>query len=194
MAYIINKSRGGYMSRIDIFRVVVVGVMSISLVSGCNKSISREDTVSSRQISSNQVQEQMLPQNWLGEFRDFEPVQVINEINNLRAIAGLRILERDDEADRWAEVKAAELIFEFSHERLDGGDMITAYGGVVPTTYGQGIAKGHKDAKELVYSWLELPWQQENIYGESYTHVGCAVIENNNTWYWAVVYLEDETP
>lgn len=169
-----------------------VGCILLFLVaSGCNNFAEQEGAKPSRKISADQVQEQMLPQNWVGEYQDLEPEQIINEINALRTFEGLDILERDEEADRWAEVKAAELVFEFSHDRLDGGDMITAYCGVVPATYGQGIAKGHRDAKGLVYNWLELSWQQENIYNETYSHIGCAVLENNNTLYWAVVYLED---
>jgi len=166
-------------------------ILLLLFVAGCNMPESKDRTKASQTISEEQIQDQMLPQNWMGVYLDIEPEQIINEINMIRTSSGLQALERDEQADLWAQVKAAELVFEFSHDRLDGGDMITAYAGLLPPTYGQGIARGHRDAILLVYEWLELPWQKENIYEESYSNIGCAVLENNNTLYFAVVYLEE---
>lgn len=186
-----GKYRRYCLNRITFLRGMAVCILLAISVSGCRDSVLEHEDNTSQTITAQQIQDQMRPQNWLGKYQTIQPELIINEINTLRASAGLSVLERDEEADRWAEVRAAEIIFDFSHDRPDGGDMITAYNGEVPKSYGQGIARGHEDAEGLVYEWLELPWQEDNIYGITYTHIGCAVLENNDRLYWVVVYLEE---
>lgn len=142
------------------------------------------------QTVSSEALESMNVEDYFGFFHTEQADALQEEINIYRVGKGVGTLEGDAELDAVARVRVAELIFYFSRTRLDGSDMMT----VMPVTdigeYESAIARGYQTPESIVQAWLNLDHQRDNMENEIFTHIGAAMLEHNNTYYWIVIYAQ----
>ena len=82
--------------------------------------------------------------------------QVLDEVNRYRADYGLSPLVMSDELCDAADVRAQELITEFSHTRPDGNSCFSVIRGKYRHV-AENIAAGHESAAETVEQWMNSP-------------------------------------
>ncbi|MCI7766607.1 MAG: CAP domain-containing protein [Oscillospiraceae bacterium] len=107
--------------------------------------------------------------------------EVIELINKERAAAGKSALKKNDELCKNAQLRASEIGGYFSHTRPDGTDCFTAI--TVPYGYaGENIAKGQRNAEEVMDCWMNSSGHKKNILSSNYTSVGVGYDPSTNSW------------
>ena len=84
---------------------------------------------------------------------------VVAEINNARIESGLNPLEVSETLAFCAETRAQEAEEKWSHTRPNGEDWYTVDG----MSYGENLARGFSNDKEMFDAWMESPAHRENI-------------------------------
>lgn len=96
--------------------------------------------------------------------------EIIRKTNAEREKAGLPPLEINEDAMEFAQIRANEIDFNFSHVRPNG-KRISEYG------YGENIGPGHPDW--AVYEWMASSGHRANILNEKYTIIGVGVYQDD---------------
>jgi uncharacterized protein YkwD len=105
-------------------------------------------------------------------------------VNQERAHRGLPAVKFDSRLSRVAQKFAVDMVIHnyFSHESPSGGTMhsrMVAEG--VPFGWaGENIAKGHRDAQEVMQGWMNSPGHRSNILHPKYRKIGIGL--DNRTW------------
>lgn len=116
--------------------------------------------------------------------------QVIEIVNKERKAAGLSPLTKDDKLTAAAEIRAWEIIENFSHTRPDGTKHATVLKEVdLSSSYaGENIARGQRDAVTVMDAWMDSEGHRENILDEKYTRIGVCCVVVRATRYWVQVF------
>ena len=86
-----------------------------------------------------------------------------------------------------AQIRARELVTDFSHTRPDGSECFTALQAVGAKYSGAGenIAYGQKTPQEVVNAWMNSPGHRANIMNGNFTTIGVGCYKSGNTYYWS---------
>ncbi len=120
-----------------------------------------------------------------GEDKDFE-LAVIELINKERVAAGLSALKVSNDLSKAADIRAKEIVKEFSHVRPDGTLCFT----VSPIMSAENIAKGQKTPQAVVSSWMNSDGHKKNIMTKqlTITGVGCYYDSATDMYYWVQIF------
>lgn len=95
--------------------------------------------------------------------------EIFDATNAEREAIGLEPLIWSDELAEYANIRAEEIITNFSHERTDGTKCYV----LSPLIYGENIARGpHATGTEFLAHWMDSLGHKENILNPEYTTIG----------------------
>ena len=116
--------------------------------------------------------------------------EVIELVNKEREAAGLSPLKKDSKLTAAAELRAREIIESFSHTRPDGTRFPAAVKEFDPSAsyIGENIAKGQRDAEDVMTAWMDSEGHRENILDGKYKRIGVACVVVRATRYWVQVF------
>lgn len=111
---------------------------------------------------------------------------VIDMINRHRVAEGLDVLSYSPELSAAADIRAKEIVSNFSHTRPDGSLWYTAGSDIM----GENIAKGYSTANSVVNGWMNSEGHRKNILTKGYTKtgVGCCYDSATDTYYWVQLF------
>ncbi len=108
---------------------------------------------------------------------------VFNIMNQQRVARGLGELAWSEKLKDAAQVRADEIVTNFSHTRPDGSAFWTVDSTV---QYGENLAKMYQSADSVYTAWMNSPTHAANIMEASYKSVGIAICQaGDGSWYWA---------
>lgn len=114
-----------------------------------------------------------------------EAVEAYNEVNEIRAQAGLDELSWDINLESVANVRAKECSQKFSHTRPNGSQWYTVNSKIQG---GENLAFGYDNATDCVKAWMNSPTHRDNILYDEFEKVAISIYEDNGTYYWANQY------
>lgn len=98
--------------------------------------------------------------------------EIFDASNAEREIAGLELLKWSDELTEFANIRAEEIVTNFSHIRTDG----TKCYALSPLIYGENIARGpHANGEEFLEHWMDSKGHKANILNPQYTTIGVGI-------------------
>ncbi len=108
---------------------------------------------------------------------------VFNLMNQQRVASGLSTLVWSDALTNAAQVRANEIVSNFSHTRPNGSAFWTVDSNV---QYGENLAKLYQSADSVYTAWMNSPTHAANIMDGGYKTVGIAICQTGDgSWYWA---------
>lgn len=111
--------------------------------------------------------------------------EAFNEVNNIRAEAGVDELSWDKNLESVADVRAKECSQNFSHTRPNGKQWYTVNSKIQG---GENLAFGFDNADDCVEAWMNSPTHRDNILYEEFEKVAISIYEENGTYYWSQEY------
>ncbi len=116
--------------------------------------------------------------------------QVVQLVNVERAKEGLAPLNLNSKVSDAAQVRAKEIVTNFSHTRPDGSSFATALKeqNVSYRRAGENIAWGQKSPKEVVNAWMNSSGHRANIMNENFTFIGVGYYQQNDVNYWCQLF------
>ena len=118
--------------------------------------------------------------------------EVLKLVNIERDKAGVDPLELAEELNECAEIRAEELIKNFSHTRPDGTSCFTILEDIQYNTCGENIAAGSPTPERVVEQWMESPGHRANILNGNYKYLGVGYCYNENDMYrhyWVQLFI-----
>lgn len=117
--------------------------------------------------------------------------QIVELVNKERAANGLGMLEMDNKVQECANVRAKEIVSNFSHTRPNGSSCFTALteGGVSYRYAGENIAYGYDSAESVMNGWMNSPSHRANILSADFTKIGVGYHEENGIKYWTQFFI-----
>lgn len=178
-------------------RFIVAIVVSISLITcfGCGKTAEAEGELDgsavardASEMNSSEVylddaaialaDEATVDQNYASAAR-----AAFDQVNQLRAAAGLTTLTWSSDLESAARVRASEATGTFSHTRPNGSDWWTVDSRVM---YGENLARAYYTAETVVDAWMASPTHKANIMKADFKTLSIAIVASDDgTWYWA---------
>ena len=112
-------------------------------------------------------------------------------VNTERAKNGLGALTMNTGASKAAQVRATEIVKQFSHTRPNGQDPFTALKefGVSYSAAGENIAYGYSTAQSVMNAWMNSPGHRANILNGRFTQIGIGVYQSNGVYYWTQEFI-----
>lgn len=129
-----------------------------------------------------------------------ETSEMLGYVNEVRKQYGLRELEGLELLDSAADVRANELLENYSHDRPDGNSYITAIEETDLPEWrvaAENIAYGMNSmttVKEAFDAWMDSPPHRENILNPDVRYMACAKAtktENGEYTYWEQLFYSD---
>ncbi|MDO4732846.1 MAG: CAP domain-containing protein [Bacillota bacterium] len=119
-------------------------------------------------------------------------MQIVELVNAERAAEGLQPLVLDSSLCSAAEIRAEEILKNFSHSRPDGSSCFSALqqAGVVYRRAGENIARGQQNPEEVMKDWMNSPGHRENILNNGYSRIGIALRKANRGYSWAQFFAD----
>ena len=111
-----------------------------------------------------------------------EALVAYNEVNEIRAKAGLEELSWDKNLETVASVRAKECSQKFSHTRPNGSQWYTVNSKIQG---GENLAFGFDNANDCVNAWMDSPTHRDNILYNEFEKVAISIYEENGTYYWS---------
>ena len=117
--------------------------------------------------------------------------QVVELINVERAKMGLPALSMNSGAQQAAQLRAAEIVEVFSHDRPDGSACYTALTeiGVSYRAAGENIAMGYPTPEAVVDGWMNSEGHRANILRDTFSEIGVGYVVEDGTAYWVQMFL-----
>lgn len=119
--------------------------------------------------------------------------QVLQQINQIRQQNHLTALRLDERVQAAAQIRAQEIVSNFSHVRPDGSKCFSALAeqAVSYSAAGENIAAGQRTAEEVVDAWMRSPAHRDNILNGEFTIMGIGYYEANdsNGPYWVQILI-----
>ncbi len=118
--------------------------------------------------------------------------QVLQIVNAERAKNGLGALKLNTNVAKAAQVRATEIVTQFSHTRPNGQDPFTALkeAGVSYSAAGENIAYGQPDAQSVMTAWMNSPGHRANILNSRFTQIGIGVYKDSKgVYYWTQEFI-----
>ncbi len=124
-----------------------------------------------------------------GDYR----AQVVALMNQERANAGLGGVSQNAALDAVAQIRAQEIVQNFSHSRPDGSSCFTVLdqNGIAYMTAGENIAAGYGTPAEVMNGWMNSEGHRANILNGSFGQVGIGYYTDSNSGYgtyWVQVF------
>lgn len=129
-----------------------------------------------------------------------ETSEMLGYVNEVRKQYGLRELEGLELLDSAADVRANELLGNYSHDRPDGNSYITAIEETDLPEWraaAENIAYGMNSmttVKEAFDAWMDSPPHRENILNPDVRYMACAKAtksDNGKYTYWEQLFYSD---
>lgn len=114
-----------------------------------------------------------------------EALEAFNEVNEIRAQAGLDELSWDINLESVANVRAKECSQKFSHTRPNGSQWYTVNSKIQG---GENLAFGYDNATDCVKAWMNSPTHRDNILYDEFEKVAISIYEEDGICYWANQY------
>ena len=108
-------------------------------------------------------------------------------------VGKLKLLKRDAQLEKTAQIRAKEIAQSFSHTRPNGQSCFTAYPSNL-TARGENIAEGQESAREVTEDWMETnnsysgQGHRRNMLSDKFNAVGIACYVQNGTYYWVQAF------
>ena len=110
-------------------------------------------------------------------------VSALQLINNERSKAGCNALTWSNDLAAAANVRAVEIVQNFSHTRPDGTDYWTVNSNVV---YGENLARLYQSANDAIDNLMKSKAHRSNFLCSEYRTIGIAISpDSKGQWYWA---------
>ena len=119
-------------------------------------------------------------------------VEVLELVNIERENAGLEPLELDEDLVRLANIRAEEIVENFSHTRPNGTSCFTILEEVYYHTCGENIAAGSPTPERVVEQWMDSPGHRANILNANYQYLGVGYFYDENSMYkhyWVQLFV-----
>lgn len=122
-----------------------------------------------------------------------ESSDVLDLVNSERKAAGLKTVKLNDDLNRVAELRAAEIAEKWSHTRPNGEAWKTAFSeeGVSASYRGENLAKGQYSADKVVDDWMDSEGHRANILNKKFTKMGVASVVIDGVTYWVQVFANE---
>lgn len=118
------------------------------------------------------------------ESKSKEAKALLDEVNQVRANAGLGALEWNDALATAAQVRAQECEKGLTHLRPNATDWWTVNSALM---YGENLGWNYFDAKSVCAAWMASPTHAANILGNGFRTMGAAAYRTaGGDWYWAL--------
>ncbi|MGN0437424.1 MAG: CAP domain-containing protein [Lachnospiraceae bacterium] len=108
-----------------------------------------------------------------GTFDVKKSFEVLELINKHRTEQGLHKIAMDLKLYKTAQLRAKEIVTDFSHIRPDGSGCFTAFPSS-QVSMGENLAQGYASASSVVYAWMEDSAHRDTILNSKYKSVGIA--------------------
>lgn len=110
-----------------------------------------------------------------------ENMSLVNQINEIRAEAGVCELKVDAKLEKAAAIRAKEASVNWSHVRPDGTAWYTVDRRIMG---GENLAKGQESQDQLVEEWMNSPSHADNILFADFrtTGIGVYVAEDGTVY------------
>jgi len=118
---------------------------------------------------------------------------VLELVNQEREAAGLKDLQLNEDLNRVAELRAQEIVENWSHTRPNGEEWKTAFkdAGVSASYRGENLAMGQSSAEVTVDGWMSSEGHRDNILNKKFTKMGVATVVVDGVTYWVQVFANE---
>lgn len=114
--------------------------------------------------------------------------EVLALVNAERAKNGLSPLTLDTELTSNANIRAKEIVEQFSHMRPNGESWDTAV--TVKWSYiGENIAMGYPTPEAVMNGWMNSDGHRKNILNGDFTEIGIGVCSSGGAMYWVQLFV-----
>ena len=119
--------------------------------------------------------------------------ELLDLVNEERSAAGLKNLSLSEDLNRVAQLRAAEIVKNWSHTRPNGEAWKTAFAeeGVSASYRGENLAKGQYSADKVVEDWMDSEGHRSNILNKKFTKMGVASVVIDGVTYWVQVFANE---
>ncbi len=107
--------------------------------------------------------------------------RIINETNKIRKEHGLNELSVSKRLTDAAMIRAEELPIRWSHTRPNDEEWYTVDSSVM---YGENLAHGYKNEKEVMDAWINSPTHKDNILFTDFQTIGIYTYIDDNGTIW----------
>lgn len=118
--------------------------------------------------------------------------RALDEINERRAMYGIRALSFDKNLNRAAAARVKELTVSFSHIRPNGrsaASIITEYGGDYGWA-GENVAYGMSTPEELIHAWSSSSSHNSCMLSSDYSRAGIGTTTVGGNTYWVLIVTD----
>ena len=118
--------------------------------------------------------------------------EVLRLVNIERANVGVQPLELSEDLTERANIRAEEIVEEFSHTRPDGSSCFSILRGISYRTCGENIAAGSSTPEAVVEQWMDSPGHRANILNANYKYLGVGYCYDENGMYdhyWVQLFV-----
>lgn len=106
-----------------------------------------------------------------------------------REKAGLSILSYNTSLEAGAQIRAAEIIENFSHTRPDGSRFFTAFGNLQYKNIGENLGSGFRTPEAVVDAWMNSTSHKANILKPEYREISVAITKDADGRYrWVQIF------
>lgn len=121
---------------------------------------------------------------------------VIDIVNTERAKAGLTELIMNDELNNLADIRAKELLQNFSHTRPDDSACYTVLDNskIKYHSTGENIAAGQATSDDVMKMWMNSSGHRANILNSDFNQIGIGYVKepaSQYTHYWVQIFVGD---
>lgn len=116
--------------------------------------------------------------------------EVLSLVNAERARIGVAPLRLADDLQAASDIRAREVVRNFSHTRPNGSDCFTVMRNK-GRTCGENIAAGHAAARETVEQWMNSSGHRKNILNPNFRELGVGYAYDRNSdykHYWVQLF------
>jgi len=116
--------------------------------------------------------------------------EVASLVNQERTARGLSALQVVPALNQAAEIRAQEIVTQFSHTRPDGRSCSTVLDDyqISWRTTGENIAYGYDSPASVMNGWMNSSGHRANILNAEYDAVGIGVVSKNGVLYWTQIF------
>lgn len=113
---------------------------------------------------------------------------VFQIVNEERAKAGLPALSWANDLASAANIRAEELVQNFSHTRPDGTNCFTTFPWGIYAQKGENIASGYNSPEKAMQGWMNSQGHRENILNTTYNRIAVGCYYSNGLYYWVQLF------
>lgn len=116
-------------------------------------------------------------------------LEVARLTNLEREKAGLSILTYNTSLEAGANIRANEIIDNFSHTRPDGSRFFTAFGNLQYRNIGENLGNGFRSPESIVNAWMNSEGHRKNILKPEYQEISVAITKDADGKYrWVQIF------